>query len=420
VLLLGLAGAVVTPWGDAFAQQPGPKLSAREDEALDLVVQMSTSEDEHEQAALVKKLASYRFASVAQAIVQLLEDPEVPPSVVQEAEWTLTALSPLSLEPLTASLAQGRIPPDLAVLVLTRISRQDPSLVSPYLASDESVGVAAALALSASGHPESVGAIVAAYPGASASAKEAILSTICRVDSDACGGLVAGSLKSGDRRQVLAALGTVRFENLIDAVPGCVTHLHDPDPLVVRSALEALSSLGATGYEKDLAILFDGAGPGVQEAVLAVLASTHTSESSEILWGIVAKYPARSPLGLLARRLHAHGPHAIASGGRKSDSLPIEAVFWDSSPSRVTVVLHNAGGQRVVASGALAVRCPRRREARRKISASEFSPDGSLAVDCGCSDVSSPELIWERPGGGNVEAVWIAPPGPAGPRGTTP
>jgi len=122
--------AAAQPAGRSTAPAAAPQRDL-EAEALDLIVEISAAASDDRRIAAVRKLADYKYDSVAAALVQLLEEAGHSAIVDREVEWALAALSALALQPLAESLSVGTISTDAAVVVLTRIARQDPAIVAP-------------------------------------------------------------------------------------------------------------------------------------------------------------------------------------------------------------------------------------------------------------------------------------------------
>jgi len=132
---------------------PTSTISPREQEALDLLMAASRGA-EKQRIALVRKLAGYRYPSIARALVGMLSQKGESPAFLKEVEWAVVAMSATALEPLTDALTGGQVTESNALLVLTRIARQEPTLLEPYLRSPRpEVGRGAVLAVASSGHP---------------------------------------------------------------------------------------------------------------------------------------------------------------------------------------------------------------------------------------------------------------------------
>lgn len=383
--------------------------SAQEEEALGLVAEIVTADTLSEKKEGLRRLAVFRFKSVAFSLVDMLETASASPEITAEVEWALVSMSELAVDPVVVALAEGRIPRSAALVVLKRLARQEPSLVAPLLLHSEPlVARSAALALALCGHPGKLRYLTDGYIGAQPAAQAAILQGVCNTDAKECRRILTAAFSATDESVQLAALGLARQFGDAHVAGYCVPLLHSNSSTLVRAALETLVVLGARGFEADLQILFDSAADDIKEQILQVMAQTSTKESFSFLRKVALRYSVRMPLGALAHKLHRQSAGRLVFMGDSAETLPVEGtVLWDVSKGS-SLVLYNEEGFRVVVSGQLEIRCAGRRRAVRKISPEQFNSDGSLAISGVCPNRALPSVMWIRDDGQRVEA---GPPG---------
>ena len=400
--LVALLLTVLPVFGDE--PLPADAISKEEEQALDLLATVMTADDGEDKCKAVRRLSVYRFPSVAFALVDMLENHMADPLLLQEIEWALVSMSSLALEPLAAAVREGRVPSGAALLVLTRIARQEPGIVTPLL-KDEHEGLArlSAVAVASCGHPGKLDALLAAFDDATTSARQATLQSVCNLSRSRCFELVEKSLKGDNKQLKLAALGLMKTvkEPRLGAL--CVPFLHLDEPLLVAAAMETLTALGARGAEKDLAILFDAAGPDLKEQLLHVLAQTYTEEAFSFLKKVAESQSARTRLGRLAHKLHRESAGKLVLLGEDRETAPAEAEL-SSGAAGLSLVLYNGEGFRVVVPGVLEVLCGRRVKVRRKIATDHFDPEGNLDLKYRCPRGQSPGAAWVLPDGKKIKA----------------
>jgi HEAT repeat protein len=399
----GIAGGVR---GQESGRPPEAAMSPREEKALELIVTATTTEDPEARKREIRKLADYPYASVAQALVQMLSD-ELLPDVVAEVEWALVTLEELAIPPLAAAVRAGEIPEDSALLVLTRLARRESSRMAALLAAeDPAIARLAALALATCDRREATELLAASLEEVSGAAYQAGLRAICHTASKHCQETLTAALRSHDPGVLVEAFGLMRSREMEELAPSCVSLLHHADPLVVRAALEALSTLGAKGSEKDLQILFDEGDLDVKEQVLQVMGATATEASSSFLRTCVQRYSRKTRLGTEALRLYraTAGRRLVTGSGPRT--VPAEAAVNRDLQGRLLLILFNEDGNRVAGAGEMAVRCPG--AARGKwaaVKARDFGAEGALPVPSRCPGDGSPQVFWRTPKGAVLEAA---------------
>lgn len=151
------------------------------------MLSVSTAVLTNKRVSLLNKLCAGWLAVVLQEVVELPEESELPVEAAREAERTLRALFPLSVGSFEVSLREGRILPDLLMLVMSGVPRQDPELVVPDVSHD-AFGVTFVLAFSPSGYRKFVSGFVAGFPSV----------------LDATGELIPQALSPPDKGRVLS------------------------------------------------------------------------------------------------------------------------------------------------------------------------------------------------------------------------
>lgn len=399
--MLFSTGAVAQP-GDVRATS-GP--SAEEEKALELVAEIVTGDGVAQRKKLLRKLAIYRYKSVAFALVDMLENSHQAPELAAEVEWALVSMSNLAVDPLVVALAEGRVPGSAALVVLKRLARQEPSLVSHLLLHSEPViARTSALALALCGHPGRMRIVSDAFDGAQPAAQIAILQGTCNIDGKGCRTLLPLAFSSPDSDVQIAALGLARQLGDTRMARYCVPLLHRDSGTLVRAALETLIVLGARGSEADLQILFDPAPDDIKEQILRVLAQTATGEAFAFLKKVSGRYSRRSRVGSLAHSLHRQSAGRMVFMGDTKETLPVEASLVARGTTGTRLILYNESGFRVLVAGQLEIRCPGRRAARRKVSTADFDSEGFLPVSAACPRGLKPTVIWIRGDGHKVEA----------------
>ena len=391
-------------WATGDEPVPPAGMATEEEEALDLLATVMTSDDGEERRKAVRRLSIYRYPSVAFALVDMLEDHMADPRLLQEVEWALVSMSSLALEPLADAVREGRVPSGAALLVLTRIARQEPNMVTPLL-KDEHPELArvAAVAVASCGHPGKLDALLATFDDAALAARQATLQAVCNLSRSRCFELVEKSLKGDDEQLKVTALGLLKTLKEPRLVSACVPLLHSDNQLLVAAVMEALTALGARGAEKDLAILFDAASPDLKEQVLHVLAQTYTQEAFAFLKKVAENQSSRTRLGRLAHRLHRDSAGKLVLLGEDRETAPAEAEL-KGGPAGFTMVLYNKDGFRVVVSGILEVKCRQRVKVRRKIAPEHFDPEGNLDLKYRCPRNKHPGAAWVLPDGKKIQA----------------
>lgn len=371
-----------------------------------MVVTAAMMDDPVRKAAAVRRLADYRYADVAFALVQMLEDELNELSVLLEVEWVIVGMAELALPPLADAISEGTVPADMALLIYIRVARRDPTLVVPYMRHKEPlVARTAALGIALSGHASALAVLLETYELLSVGAQQATLHATCHVDKERCRALLAGALSDGedDLKITALSLGIARADRTLGRL--CSPLLHDENQAVVRAALEALVALGAAGGEEDLIILFDSADDDVREQILRVMSATGSSLAFEFLRGVVQRYSAKTRLGRLAQDLFRSSAGKVVLFAGDDGAVPVEATVRRSGLERHSLVLYNDAGFRVVALGSVMARCQGRRGTWRKVSPDDYSSDGSVPVNLRCPRGKTPDITWKRPDGRQIVPV---------------
>jgi hypothetical protein len=305
LILVGLMGTVVlTGTGDLQAQPAEIRSNPREDEALDLIVTVVGADSLEEQIAGVRKLAAFRYPTVALALVQIAEEPELHAQLSRELEWALVALSELAVEPLADALANDRVSRDFASILLRRIARQELDFVAPLLQHDHpAVARAAGLAVALCGHPDADQKISDSFEDAAPAARQALLEATCHRYPLKCPELVKLTFSDANPEVRILAIDLSRREALKDNRARVISCLHDPHPGVARAALEALTFQGLQGLEKDLEIMLKSSPPDMREDVLRSLAILRTKAARKVIRQFARDHGDRTSLGRLARTL---------------------------------------------------------------------------------------------------------------------
>jgi len=410
-LLLVAAVFMLLPAGMVSGDEPDTpspvdEMSAREEAALELVVNLAISEDPEEKKAGIRRLAGYRFGSVAFALVQMLEEETNEVSVIQEVEWALVSMPELALGPLAAAVDEGAVPTDMALLIFTRIARRDPTILVPYMKhKNPDVARGATLGIAVAGHRSGRQLLLESFDLLPSTSRQVIVQALCHVRDETCHRLLVTALGEDDEELQTAVLGIAQTTGLKELSAHCLPLLHSPNPVVVRAALETMVTLGAEGGEKDLEILFDAAPPDVKEQVVRVMASTRTNDAYAFLKKVIGRYSSKTELGKLAHTLYRESAGREVRFGGGSDTVPVEASIARSGLTRYSLVLYNQEGYRVVVSGTVMSKCPGSRGRWQKAVQTDFSSDGSFPVTSRCSGGRTPEVIWKTRTGTIVRAA---------------
>ena len=184
----------------------------------------------------------------------------------------------------------------------------------------------------------------------------------------------------------------------------CFPLLHSDNPVVMRSALEALMDIQAPGAVRDLEILFDASPDDVKEQILDTVATIPSKDSLAFLARVVERYPQVSSIGAKARTLRQSASALMVISGTDATRPPSSAVLLRDQKAGFKLAVLNSDGFRLMIEGTVEVSCTRGRATKSTIAPSVFDPDGTLLLPERCSGTKTPTVQWIRPNGQRLDA----------------
>lgn len=383
---------------------PSPVVSSREEEALALLGSVRSQSDPAQRIKGLRRLSLYRYASVAEGLEQLLESEQDSPETIREVEWALAAMAGHAMAPLARGVDDGKLPVTSALTILTRIARQDPSIVAPMISGQSpTMARVACIAILGSRHPAATETVLAAWPGLKQEARPAVLQALCNVSRSDCIRLLEEALTGPDDGLRIAAAGLLPTFADPSMATLLIPLLHGNNPVVVRAGLDALMEMRPLGVEKDLAILFDQAPDDIKEQILDILSTMPSKESLAFLQDVSNRYAGVSHVGERARALSLDASGLMVHSGRDRDFPPVAATLLRDGPESFKICLLNSDGFRVIVEGSIEVSCARGKSTRTTVTTSDFATDGTLPIAERCG-ARIPLVTWVRPSGKRLDA----------------